>query len=121
MTDKSTIVKEFLTLVASGYVQEWFDRYVHDDFIHHNQYFPGDRQSLLDAMRDAHRDHPNKSYVISQCIEQWDRVMVYGKVEKELMNIAVVHICKVVDWKIEEMRDVWVVIDPDSPNMNWMF
>jgi hypothetical protein len=50
-------------------VQEGFDRYVHHDFIHHNQYFPGDRQSLLDAMLTAHHDQPNKTFEIKYILE----------------------------------------------------
>jgi hypothetical protein len=34
-------------------------------FIHHNQFFKGDRQSLLTAMQDASKTSPNKSVEIT--------------------------------------------------------
>jgi predicted SnoaL-like aldol condensation-catalyzing enzyme len=87
-------------------VQEGFDRFVHQDFIHHNQYFAGDRQSLLDAMTKAHAEDPNKTFVIKQLIEEGDKVVAYSYVKKETMDIVVVHICRFQDDKIIEMRDV---------------
>jgi hypothetical protein len=38
--------KSFLQLASSGQVQKIFLEYITEDFIHHNQYFKGDRDSL---------------------------------------------------------------------------
>ncbi len=115
-------MQSFLALVASGNVQEGFDRYVHKDFIHHNQYFSGDRQSLLDAMSTAHHEHPNKTFVIKQILEEWDKVVTYSQVEKEMMDIVVMHMCRFdAHNMIVEMRDVGQIIDPESPNENGVF
>lgn len=121
MISQKEIMQTFLSLVAAGKVQEGFDSYVHTKFIHHNQYFPGDRQSLLDAMRTAHHEHPNRSFTIMQTIEEADRVVCYSKVEKEYMDIVVVHIARFIDDKIIELRDTGTIIDPESPNKHGLF
>ena len=121
MLSNKQVVESFLTLVASGKVQEWFDLYIDKDFIHHNQYFPGDRQSLLDAMQQAHEEHPNRAFTIKKMLAEGDTVVAYSLVKKELMDIVVMHMCQCKDGKIIEMRDVGTVIDPESPNEYGLF
>ncbi len=70
-------------------------------------------------MKDNHENFPNKKYTMFQTIAQGDTIAVHGLMKlNEDIHVAVVHICKVVDGKIVEMRDVGQVIEPNSPNKN---
>ncbi|MGC8803187.1 MAG: nuclear transport factor 2 family protein [Bacteroidales bacterium] len=80
MTSKKHIAESFLQLASSGQVDEAFARYVHPDFIHHHAYFAGDRQSLLQAMKDNVRQFPHKTYQTLRAIEENELVAIHGKV-----------------------------------------
>lgn len=64
MSQHKEAAQSFLKMAGGGQVQEAYDRYVAPSFIHHNQYFKGDRQSLLVAMQEAAKTRPNKSVEI---------------------------------------------------------
>lgn len=116
--------QSFLTLAAQGKVKEAFDKYVANDFRHHNQYSAGDRQSLLTAMAEAHQANPNKGIDIKHLYEDWNTVVAHSLVMRakaEDPDIVVVHICRFVDEKIVEMWDVWQLLIPNSPNKNGIF
>ncbi len=115
------VAESFLNSAAMGDVQEAYDRYVSPDFIHHNQYFKGDRQSLLDAMKEASKTSPNKSFKIKKVIQEGSSVATYSEVIQNDMSIVVVHIFKIENGKIVELWDVGQVISPDSPNENGLF
>lgn len=121
MSSKKEIAKNFLEMVAFGQVKEAFERWVSDDFIHHNQYFEGSRSSLSRAMEDAHLASPNKSLVIKYCYEDGDRVITHSLVQKEEMDIAVVHIFRFSGDKLVELWDLGQVIDKSSPNQYGLF
>jgi hypothetical protein len=55
----------FLKMAGSGKVREAYERFIAPDFIHHNQYLKGDRESLMLAMEEASRRSPNKSIDLS--------------------------------------------------------
>ncbi len=112
---------DFLTNCAHGRVQEAYDKYAAPHFIHHNQYFKGDRQSLLDAMKDASVSSPNRSYTVKQSFVDGDRVATFSHVAKDDMDIAVVHMFRFEDEKIVEMWDVGQVVDKASPNQFGIF
>ncbi|WP_235295149.1 nuclear transport factor 2 family protein [Portibacter lacus] len=120
MTHKE-IAKLFLELAGSGKVEEAFSKFVASDFIHHNQYFKGDRAALEQAMSDAHEKSPNKAIVIKYCYKDGDTIITHSLVEKEEMNIAVVHIFRFVEDKIVELWDLGQVIEKHSPNENGLF
>lgn len=120
MNNKNTAV-EFLKLCALESPKAAFDKYVNPNFKHHNQYFKGDRDSLMNAMIEADKTHPNKSFNIKHVFENEDRVAVHSQVVKETMEIAVVHIMRFENGKISEMWDVGQVLEKNSPNENGMF
>jgi predicted SnoaL-like aldol condensation-catalyzing enzyme len=107
---------DFLKLAGTGKVQEAYDKYIAPNFIHHNQYFKGDRQSLMTAMMEAHKSGPNKLIDTKFAIEEGDRVMTYSHVAKENLDIAVTHIFLFQGDKVVELWDVGQVIDKKSPN-----
>lgn len=118
---KKEIASEFLKLAGTGKVKEAYDRFIHPDFVHHNQYFKGDRQSLLIAMEEAHVSHPNKAINIKHIYEDGATVITHSQVSKEAMEIAVVHIFRFQGDKVVELWDLGQVIDPKSPNEKGLF
>ena len=124
MSDHKEAAKSFLRMAGSGKVQEAYDRYVAASFIHHNQHFKGDRQSLLTAMQEASKATPNKSVEIRRVVEDGDTVITHSVVSRQdpqAPDIAVVHIFRFEDDRIAELWDVGQPIAKDSPNENGMF
>jgi predicted SnoaL-like aldol condensation-catalyzing enzyme len=120
MTNKEKAIS-FLKRAGSGDVMAAFDKFISPNFIHHNQYFKGDRQSLLEAMADAHNASPNKSIDVKKVYEDGDTVITHSLVKKEDLNIAVVHIFKFEGAKVVELWDLGQAIGADSPNENGAF
>lgn len=120
MTHKE-IATSFLIKVARGEVREAYDNHVAADFIHHKQYFQGDRQSLLDAMEEAHETSPNKSLEVRYCYQEGDRVITHSLVAKEDFDVAVIHVFRFANNKIAELWDLGQVIEKDSPNEHGLF
>jgi len=118
---KKEIAKSFLKLAGFGEVQNAFQKFVADNFIHHNQYFKGDRESLLMAMDDAHKTEPNVFIDIKHCYQDGETVITHTLVGKEDMNIAVVHIFRFENDKIVELWDLGQVIEKDAPNEHGAF
>lgn len=120
MSNKETAINFIQTCAMKG-PELAFSKYVNPNFKHHNQYFKGDGETLMKAMMDADKTHPNKAFNIKQVFETEDRVAIYSHVVKETMDIAVMHIMRFENGKISEMWDVGQVIDKNSPNENGMF
>ena len=93
-----------------------------DDFVHHNAWFAGDRESLLLAMEQSAAAEPNKSFEVKQVIDGGDRVAVLSRLEREDGGeYAVVHIVRFEDGRIVELWDIVQEVQADSPNLNGMF
>ena len=124
MSQRKEITQAFLKMAASGQVREAYEKFIASDFIHHNQYFKGDRTSLMSAMEDASKQSPNKSFEVKKIYEDGDTVISHGRVERKNPGeapIAVVHICRFKGDKIVEMWDCAQLIDKNSPNENGLF
>ncbi|RZA11567.1 MAG: nuclear transport factor 2 family protein [Lysobacteraceae bacterium] len=121
--DHRQIATEFLRMCARGAVREAYARFVADDFVHHNAWFAGDRESLLLAMEQSAAAEPNKSFDVKQVIDGGDRVAVLSHLRRASVEIeyAVVHIVRIEGGKIVELWDVGQEIPKDSPNSNGMF
>jgi predicted SnoaL-like aldol condensation-catalyzing enzyme len=120
MSTKENAVS-FLKLAASGNVQEAYARFVASNFIHHNQYFKGDRESLMRAMEEARKASPNKSIEVKQVFEDGNYVITHSLVTRansEDMTIAVVHIFRFENDKVVELWDLGQPVQKDSPNEN---
>lgn len=120
MNNREIAIK-FLETCAMQSPKMAFAEYTNANFKHHNQYFAGDRDSLMNAMIAADQDQPNKSITIKQAFETADRVALYSHVAKEKIDIAVVHMFRFENGRISEMWDVGQVLEKDSPNKNGMF
>lgn len=124
MSKHKEAATSFLKMAGSGEVQEAYDRYVAPSFIHHNQYFKGDRQSLLAAMQEASKTTPNKSIEVKHVYEDGDTVITHSLVTRQdpkAPPIAVVHIFRFDQDRVAELWDLGQPIAPDSPNVNGAF
>src|SRR5262245_39590496 len=124
MSQHTEAAKSFLTMAGGGNVQEAYDQYVAPSFIHHNQYFKGDRQSLLRGMQEASKNEPNKAVEVNHVYEDGDTVITHSRVSRQDPSapaIAVVHIFRFEQDRIAELWDVGQQMSKDSPNENGMF
>lgn len=118
------IAVSFLKMAASGEVKTAYERFVAPHMIHHNQYFNGDRQSLMVAMEEAHLKSPNRSIEIKRVITEGDLVVTHSLVTRQNPRdprIAVVHIFRFEKDYIAELWDLGQPILADSPNQNGLF
>jgi predicted SnoaL-like aldol condensation-catalyzing enzyme len=124
MSTHKEAAQSFLKMAGSGNVRDAYAQYISPSFIHHNQYFKGDRQSLLTAMQEASKTTPNKSIEIKHVYEDGDTVITQSLVtrqEADAPTIAVVHIFRFEQDRVAELWDVGQPIAADSPNENGMF
>ena len=114
--ERKSIAQNFLTLVGTGEVVKAYNQHVSSDFIHHNQYFKGDRESLRLAMIDAHKENPNQSVDVKTTFAEGDFIICHSHIVNDKMQIAVVHIFRFVGSKIVELWDLGQVIEPEGVN-----
>lgn len=120
--DNADSATEFLRMCARGEVRAAYDRFVAPDFVHHNAWFPGDRESLLLAMEQSAAAEPNKSFEPRQVVDGGDRVAVLSHLTRAAgQEYAVVHIARFEGGKIVELWDLGQEIPQDSPNALGMF
>lgn len=119
---KSTAI-DFLQLVAAGQVDEAFQRYVGDDFRHHNPYFRGDAASLRAAMLDNAQANPGKRLQVKLVLQDGELVSVFSHMQPtpEAAGVALVHIFRFENGRIAELWDIGQPVPPDSVNENGMF
>jgi len=120
MTRRDSAVK-FLTMASSGQVEDAYATFIAPEFIHHNPYFKGDRESLKSGMVDAHRTSPNKLFEVKRVFEDGDFVITHSRVVRgnpSDPDVAVVHIFRFKSDKVVELWDLGQLISPDSPNAN---
>jgi len=116
--------KAFLKMAAAGDVQTAFDTHVDQTFIHHNQYFKGDRQALMEAMSASHKTSPNKGIDIRKVYVDGDTVITHSlvtRVSGDPAEIVVVHIFRFARGRIVELWDVGQAVASDMPNENGLF
>ena len=121
--DNRGIATDFLRMCARGDVRAAYARYVADDFIHHNAWFAGDRESLLLAMEQSAAAEPNKSFKVKQTLADGDRVAVLSQLTRAdgRTEYAVVHVARIEAGRIVELWDLAQEVPRDSPNANGMF
>lgn len=121
-TVKDSAVK-FLQMVVSNRVEEAYDLFLGEKFIHHNAWFKGDKQSLQDAMAENAIQNPDKIFSIKRVIHENDVVAVHSHLKQTATDIgvSVVHIFRFEAQKIVEMWDVIMAIPEDAVNENGLF
>jgi predicted SnoaL-like aldol condensation-catalyzing enzyme len=111
-------------MAGFGKTEDAYARFIAPNFIHHNQYFKGDRESLRSAMAEAHEKSPNKLIDVKQAFEDGDFVITHSLVVRgnpSEPDIAVVHIFKFKGDKVVELWDLGQLLSKDSPNENGAF
>ena len=114
----------FLKTAGMGETDEAYANYIAPGFIHHNQYFKGDRESLKTAMGAAHEASPNKLIDVKRVFEDGDFVITHSLVVRSNPaepDIAVVHIFRFEGDKVAELWDLAQPLSKDSPNDNGAF
>ncbi len=114
----------FLKMAGFGKTEDAYARFIAPSFIHHNQYFRGDRESLRSAMAEAHEKSPNKLIDVKQVFEDGDFVITHSLVVRgnpSDPDVAVVHIFKFKGDKVVELWDLGQLLSNDSPNENGAF
>jgi len=115
------IAVTFLNLASSGQVREAYDRFVHPEFIHHNAYFKGGRESFLTAMEENAQTFPGKTYETLRILQDGDLVAVHGKVTFPESSWSVIHIFRFEKNMIMESWEASQEVLKDSPNENGLF
>lgn len=123
MTRKESAVS-FLELASAGKVDEAYARFIAPNFVHHNQYFAGDRGSLRAAMAEAHAKSPNEAFEVKRVLEDGDFVVTHSRVVRGgpgQQDIAVVHVFRFEEDRVVELWDVGQLLNKESPNENGAF
>src|SRR3954462_12562355 len=116
---KKEIAISFLTLVSDGKIDEAYEKYVHENFTHHNAYYKGDRESLKQAMIEKATEFPDKKYEMLRALEDGELVAVHAKVTGVFeADWAVIHIFRFAGNEIIEEWDAAQDTPQDSPNEN---
>jgi len=125
MSQKSIldIATSFLELVVSGKVRDAYNKHVGQHLVHHNPYFKGDRESLLDAMEKDAIENPNKDLEIKLTLVDGNLVTTYSHLKRwsNDLGFAVIHIFRIKNSQIIEMWDLVHELVEDSPNEYGMF
>ncbi len=79
LTRKETAIA-FLREASAGDVRGAYEKYVHARFRHHNPYFKGDRESLMQGMLDGAGEFPQKQFEPLRSLEDGALVAVHGRV-----------------------------------------
>jgi predicted SnoaL-like aldol condensation-catalyzing enzyme len=114
---------EFLTLVASGKVDEAYRRHVAPEFRHHNPYFHGDAASLKAAMEENAAKSPDKILEVRRALEDGDHVAIHSRIRQRPgdLGVAVVHLFRFDGDRIVELWEVGQAVSETSVNENGMF
>jgi len=116
------IAKAFLQGVVTDKVRDVYDLYTLPNFKHHNGFYSGDRESLLEGMIDSNTVFPDKKLTIKLAVSEPPYVTLFSHVQiTEDKEVAVVHIYRFEGEKIAEMWDISQEVPENSPNENSMF
>ena len=123
MTAIKDAAVSFLRLVAAGRVREANDQYIGAGFRHHNPYFPGDADALLQGMADNAQQNPGKRLDVLRALQEGDLVAVHSFVRHgaDDRGFALVHLFRFEGDRIVELWDVAQAVPEESPNANGMF
>ncbi|KPL58863.1 nuclear transport factor 2 family protein [Rossellomorea vietnamensis] len=120
---KKEIAVSFLERIASGDVRGAFKNYAENDFQHHNPYFRGDAESLMQAMEENAAKNPDKIFEVKRAMEDGESVAVHSHVRQnpDDPGAVVVHIFRFENGKIVELWDIGQPIPEESLNENGVF
>lgn len=122
-TTSKTAALDFLDMVVAGRIREAYEKHIAPEFRHHNAWFRGDRESLLEAMEANHAQNPSKVIEVQRALEDGDLVAVHSRMlpAPGHKGVAVVHIFRFDGDKVVELWDLGVPVPEDCPNENGLF
>ena len=114
---------EFLQLASSGDARRAFALHAGPAFRHHNPWFHGDAESLMQAMIDNASRMPGKQLDVLRAVQEADLVVVHSRMRPapDARSVALVHIFR---FEQELIAEMWDVAQPEpeaSPNESGMF
>lgn len=114
---------DFLQMASKGESRRAFDKYVGTNFKHHNIYFKGDAESLINAMEEANKRSPNRILDIKRALQDGNFVAVHSHASKnpDDLGTAVIHIFRFENDKIAELWDFGQPVPAVTINENGMF
>ena len=117
------VAREFLQLAATGSVREAYERHVAPGFRHHNPWFRGDAEALMQGMQENADKNPGKALEVKMALQEGDRVMLMSHVRHDASErgFALVHVFRFEDGRIAELWDIAQAIPDSSVNENGMF
>ena len=123
MTSKKEIAQDFLELTSKGHSRKAFKLYIGETFKHHNVYFKGDGETLMIAMEESAKQHPDMVFEIQRVLEDHDLVAVHSRVQqnKNDLEMAIIHIMRFENDKIVELWDFGQSVPSEQINENGMF
>jgi predicted SnoaL-like aldol condensation-catalyzing enzyme len=113
----------FLQLAASGRAPEAFERFAAAGFRHHNPWFRGDAQSLMNAMQENAHNNPDKVLEVQRAIQEGALVAVHSRVRQRPQDAggSVVHIFRFEGDRIAELWDIGQAQPEQMLNEHGMF
>ena len=113
----------FLKMASTGKVREAYAKFVGPEFRHHNPYYEGSADSLMQSMEENARQNPNKSLEVKHVIAEGDYVAVHSHVRQnpDELGGAVVHLFRFEEDRIVELWDVGQPMPEDAQNQYGMF
>lgn len=120
---KKEIALEFLVLASEGKPRDAFEMFAGQDFRHHNVFFKGDAESLINAMEENARNAPDKKLEIKRSLEDGNLVAVHSLVKQSITDrgVALIHIFRFEADKIVELWDFGQEVPEVIVNENGMF
>lgn len=113
----------FLKRASSGNIRDAYSKFVGPGFKHHNPFFEGSAESLMNGMEENARQNPNKILEVKHAIAEGALVAVHSHVRQNPDDPggAVVHIFRFEDDRIVELWDIGQPLPKESPNQHGMF
>lgn len=115
------IAEKFLKLVVAGKIDEAYEKYVDMNGKHHNVYYPAGFSTLKEAMKENHKQFPDKVFEIKNTVAGDNLVAVHSKIIIGEKEIAVVHLFRFEAGKIIEMWDIGQEIPRELSNKDGAF
>lgn len=115
--------QNFLQLVASGKVNEAYDKFIDKNFKHHNAWYKGDADSLKKGMEENAIKNSGKILEIKRVVQEGDVVVVHSFIRQNPNDkgAVVVHIFRFDNEKIVELWDMGMAIPEEVVNENGLF
>lgn len=119
----ATVATNFLQMIIKGEIDQAYEQYVDMTGKHHNVFTPTGFAALRDGMKDNEVQMPNKEFTIKHVVSDGDMVAVHSHLvlKKDMPEMTVVHMFRIVNGKIVELWDIGQQIPADCPNADGAF